>query len=269
MTPRKLSHTLRALLGVAFMGGAGCTPLVVLGSDCPGGREEACADTQGPPDARPKPSEDAASPDAAVEDAGAPSDGGHDMPDAVALNVFNPDFERNGGLGGDLLLHNLLGSINPLPNVVFAELPHWYACWVLSVSSVSWELDDAGVPQRVGDYLSFVINNIAVRQELPEPMRAGTKYALAMDVVSQPDNGASLYVAIKGASAMCADGRLLGRSELLPAHTGWTTTCVEFTADADYTHLLIVPGYEGPVPSGNARLLLDTLRPVPSCASAP
>jgi hypothetical protein len=45
-----------------------------------------------------------------------------------------------------------------------------------------------------------------------------------------------------------------------------TRTCVEFTADQDYDYLLLAPGHEGPEPSGSARLLLDTLRPVQACA---
>src|SRR5690606_20356456 len=99
--------------------------------------------------------------EAGVFDARVPDDAGRPMV-FVPLQIQNPDFERNGGLGGDVVLANLIGGLVPVPPVtlVFAQLPNWYACWFLSVNSVSWELDDAGAPQRVGDYLSFAINNV-------------------------------------------------------------------------------------------------------------
>jgi hypothetical protein len=234
---------------------------VLLGSEC--------TDGQGTCVHQPPLDGDRTEPDAAPE-AGPPEAGPSEAgaPDFEPLPILNPDFERNGGLGGDLVVSNFLGGLIPIPPVtlVFAELPNWYACWFLAVNSVSWEVDDAGVPQRVGDYLSFALENIPVRQKLEAPMQAGTTYAFEMDVVGQADNGAELYVAVKGANDVCAAGTLLGRSANIPARNGWGTTCVEFTADQDYSHLLIVPGYEGPKPPASTRLWLDTLRQVPSCS---
>lgn len=255
----------------------------MLGTDCPGD-EGSCAQVIVEADA----GGDPGAPEASAEDANVEGDppeasvdaGGMDepTPDAAPprdaanselLVVDNPNFERNGGIGGDVVLASLLGKLVPIPpiTIIFADLPGWYACRPLAVTSGTDFLGDAGAQLPGGsDFLSFTVNGTPVRQELKMPMLKGHTYAFEIDALNLTDNSSRLFVQVLGANDECGTGTELGRSPLLPENR-LTHTCVEFTPDQNYAYLLIAPGHEGPDPSASTRLLVDTLRPVSSCPS--
>jgi hypothetical protein len=127
-----------------------------------------------------------------------------------------------------------------------------------------------GMPLYQGDYLSLVLNSLfnskiePARQELASPMRVGTTYALELDVLSLPDNGSQPYVEIRGHDADCGDGTLLVRSATLPERL-WTPICLTFTPERPFSHFSIGTGYQGPQPSTNARVRIDSLRELETC----
>ncbi|HEX6245682.1 MAG TPA: hypothetical protein VFZ61_32380, partial [Polyangiales bacterium] len=242
------------LLGVmALAAFSACTKTLVLGSDCPDETYQCTQDSVKPepdPDDGMDAGQEPGSHDgstSAPEDAGprgwdaivvipdpVQPDGATDANlDAIAtfslLDVANPHFERNSGLGGDLVLAKLIGTLLPIPPIplLFAELPNWYACWATTVHSVSRELMlDAGLD--TDDYLMFVVNGTPVRQLLPQPLDAGAKYALEFTVQARPDPSERLVLEIRGANEECAVGDLLTSTRELPADAGWTPVCVEF-----------------------------------------
>lgn len=201
-------------------------------------------------------------PDANLDDA---------LPPLVPLVLTNPEFQRNPGVPtGDVALTNNL--LDPLTlGIVFSDLPGWYACWVGSVNSVTWELDqNVGTPLYKGDYLSLVLNSVfnskiePARQKLSAPMRVGVSYALELDALGLPDNGAQLFVEVRGYDSDCGEGTLLARSAALPERR-WTPLCLAFTPDRAFSHISIGTGYAGPQPSTNARVRLDSLRQLQVC----
>jgi hypothetical protein len=286
---RPPAGVVRSVAAGLLLAMVGCSPLVALGTECPESRT-VCMNAQ--PDEG----------DAMDAQVPMPIDGGEDAssspgadaardatdpaPVFTPLLVQNRDFDRKGGVGGDLVLSETVDAITlGVPDslgISLADVSNWYACWYGTVNSITWQLDqDAGVPAVMGDYLSFTLNSALsrqgviepVRQQLAAPMEVGATYAFEMDVLSRPDNGAELYVEFRGRTLVAGDdcavstidnGVSLARSEIIDA-AGWTTVCLQFTAQDPFTHLLIVPGYEGPQPSGNARLRLDTLRQVSGC----
>lgn len=279
------------MAGMLALGG--CTRTLVLGTDCPDQSHECsqesvtvhepgandqldAGDDEQREDAGPSGPEDASGrerdviitipdlqhfPDAAT-DANL---------DAIAafslLDVQNPEFERNGGLGGDLVLSKLIGTLLPIPPIplLFAELPGWYACWATTVHSVSRDLTlDAGLDTN--DYLMFAVNGTPVRQQLPQPTDAGAKYAIELLVQSRPDPAERLMLEIRGANEECAVGDLLGTTQELPGDAGWTPVCIEFATSQSYKYLLIAPNAIGTTrPNGASRLALDDLRSVLGC----
>jgi hypothetical protein len=294
--PRPLS----LWLALICVGATGCAQLIFIGTECPELEGDCVQDAGAEPDAD-APLEAGPSPDGAQEpmdaardvmvgpepdaepiDAG-PSDTSVPAADAtadvaplpfVSLGLKNPDFERNPGVpAGDVVLSDLVDAITL--GIVIAELPYWYACWVGSVNSVTWELDqDTGTPPLYrGDYLSLVLNSVfnakiePARQRLPMPMQVGTTYSFEVDALGLPDNGAQLFLEIRGHHGTDCNGEsaLLVRSEPIPDRT-WGTLCMQFTAPQAYTHFSIGPTFTGPKPSTNARVRLDTLRQVPACS---
>jgi hypothetical protein len=277
-----------ALLGL----GAGCMRTVVLGSECPelddsclepmsqpaaaedgsvppgdgDGADTVHGDDTGPPVS----SLDAGEPEQ-TSDAELPSEASDAQADAaptlVALAVDNPSFERGGGLPGDVLLVSLVETLLPLPPVTWAwtTLPNWYACVPLSVSSESREPSEAAGSPAGKDYVSFVPNGTTVRQALATPMTKGSRYFFALDTISRSEGTQNLFVEVRGARQQCGEGIVLGRSDLLPEASTWTSTCVSFTASDRFTHLLIGPGWEGAAPGVGARLMIDNLRQVDRC----
>jgi hypothetical protein len=287
----------------------GCSSTVVLGTDCPERRGKCAQESVSVPE--PVERGDANEPDAGGVDADVPSstyDSGDKNKDAtvvqpgdagapdtavivplvdaghMVLAIDNPDFERNGGIGGDLVLAEVLEQLRIPPiNVIFAKLPNWYACFPFAVSSMSREqvAQDGGPPVPRADYLAFGGYGIPLlpitlpvedpsgtpaRQLLPAPMQPGATYALEMEVWSRPDNGAEFYAEISGSDAKCDVGTLLASSPVIPDNLGWSKVCVEFTPDRPFSHLLIGPAYVGSSPpTSGARLWIDSLRPLARC----
>jgi hypothetical protein len=281
-------------LGVMGMLALGaCTRTLVLGTDCPDQIRECTQESVNEPvqpgsDDRLDAGEDLNPADATLmvpEDAGIKlRDAGvvpdlHHVPDAASdasldaiptfslLDVANPEFQRNGGLGGDLVLSKLIGTLLPIPPfpLLFAELPSWYACWATSVNSVSRDLVlDGGI--ATNDYLMFVVNGTPVRQQLSQPLEAGAKYALALSIQSYPDPMERLVLEIRGANEECAVGDLLASTQELPGDAGWSPVCMEFATSRAYKYLLIAPNTIGSMrPSNASRMALDDLRSVPGC----
>lgn len=200
-------------------------------------------------------------PSAVAADAGSAAE-----PDLPLIALSNLSFERHGGIGGDVVLSAAVSTLVPVAPVdtVFAELPHWYACIPLSVSSLTLPSQaDAG--SASGDYLSFVINGTTVRQALGAPLTQGVTYALTAQVMNHGAAAGKLHLEVRGATSSCGSGYVIGRSAALADSAGWSSVCVTFTADKPYTYLLLAPSADGSAPPGNARFYLDDLQQVASC----
>jgi hypothetical protein len=184
----------------------------------------------------------------------------------AALKVHNPSFERDGGVGGDLLLIDLVGLFVEVPPVL-AELPHWFTCIPFSISSLSWfGRDTSATPAaQIGDYLAFNADGTAARQRLPAPMQRGATYAFEVDVLSETNGANNMFLEARGATADCRAGIVLGRSPVVADSPDWQTTCVTFRADDAYSHLLLAAHWEGKRPAYGSRLRVDGLRQVPAC----
>jgi hypothetical protein len=269
-----------------------CTRTLVLGTDCPDQQHQCTQESVTVHEPGPNDQLDAGLGHHEDAGPGAPDDAGgrgrdavitipdlQHFPDAATdanldaiaafslLEVDNPAFERNGGLGGDLVLAKLIGTLLPLPPIplLFAEVPSWYACWATTVHSLSRDLTlDAGLDTN--DYLMFAVNGTPVRQLLPQPIDAGAKYAIELSVQARPDPAERLMLEIRGANEECAVGDLLGTTQELPGDAGWTPVCIEFATSHSYQYLLIAPNAIGTTrPSGASRLALDDLRSVAGC----
>lgn len=193
--------------------------------------------------------------------------------DFASLALYNLSFERRGGVGGDIVLSNTVSVLVPIAPVdtVFAQLPNWYACVPLAVSSLTWmNTADAGAEMAAsGDYLSFVINGTTVRQALGAPLTPGTRYSFEANVATVGAGADSLRLEVQGSTSVCGAGTSIGRSAPLPQSGRWTRACVTFTVDEPYTYLLLAPSYEGAAPPVSARFYLDELRQVASCDPYP
>lgn len=257
---------------------AGCERLIMLGSDCPEGQ---CARDEVPDGddagSAPEGDEDAASGDSGEPNDGAASDDAKTGPDSERdasiewlLNLRNAGFERNGGLGGDVLISNYFNGFDPV-GFIFAKLNDWHTCRPFSVNSVSNAAggEDAGAQLTDGDYLSFVLNHTPVRQSLSQPMRAGSTYYLKMDVLASPDHSGEIKIQISGAitdNACVADKEIsvIGESAVI-APFRWQQLCMSFTPDKDYNYFMLGP-WDDDKSSDNARLRLDNVVQVASCS---
>lgn len=202
-----------------------------------------------------------------------PSDAGGEpvVPELPLLGLGNGSFERGGGISGDVVLSRTVSTLVPLPPVdtIFAELPSWYSCIPLSISSESFRpTGTLTAPSAEGDYLSFLINGTAVRQELGAPLTPGTTYSIEANVLGRTAETPGLRLEVRGAPALCEAGTVLGSSPVIEDAEDWTRTCVTFTADEAYPYLLLAPSLEGTTPPIDARFYLDELRQVASCGSS-
>jgi hypothetical protein len=266
----------RAALLTALLTAAGCEETVLLGNECSNLIELPCALDSGAsrPSERPPPGPPEM-PDAEVEeDAEIPPD--TEVSPTSDLEIQNPDFERPGGIDGDLVVTQVamdfLDQLRFL-NFVDSELPYWYACWPLSVTSNSQLIPGA---RDTDDYLSFVPSTfnlfgdfVPVRQDLERPLKAGETVHLQVEVIADRQSTDGLYLAILGDNGQCAGpGNQLSRSEVIPDTTDWQPVCVTFHADQDYSVLVIKPTVQGSLPpatSPQPTLQLDSLKLVPAC----
>jgi hypothetical protein len=266
---------------------ASCSENVLLGSACPLG-EQTCilvepdAEVSFLPPVTSTGPVDTGGPLVSMDggiDSAVPSQAPTDAGDVSApasfpsVTFYNLGFERRGGVGGDVVLSNTLSVLIPIAPVdtVFAMLPNWYACVPLAVSSLTWmnRADAGSEKSEYGDYLSFVINGTAVRQQLGAPLTPGTSYSFEAKVATAGAGTASLHLEVQGSTSVCGAGSSLGRSAPLDQSERWTRACVTFTADKPYTYLLLAPSHDGAAPPGSARLYLDELRQVASCGAGP
>jgi hypothetical protein len=265
--------------------GASCSESIFLGSECSDGECRTDAAQRPEPDADPDadPKEDADPPD--EPDAGdaeveaGPAEPGEDAGGVFELPVLNGRFERGGGVDGDLVVRNLFVELSttlgiPLVEPVFAMVPHWYACVPFVVSSSSTPIEGASLSSSSGDYLTFTPNLIPVlpyvfhpaRQELETPLRKGQRGFITIDAITR-SQGTEVVLQLRGASRACTDdGVVLGQSAVLEDSEDWTSTCIPFEIDEDFTFLLIQPVMQNPMLGQPApTVLLDTVRPASKC----
>jgi hypothetical protein len=268
---------------------SGCSELVALGSECPVGdticpkvRNDGAVNTD-PPDVAAIPSDwDAGSvpsSDAAVHDAGSmvadPTDSGTLEVGLSAFDVGNGEFSLTSGGPGDVTTVSL---------TAFTTIQPWFTCQpigggsnpttavraenMVTLSSTETPPGEVVVaPNAVDDTDTFIsirhlvsLVDVPLLQQLPEPLMAGHRYALAIDVrTSNTDALLSLQVrgGNVGDSCVGAQGQTT-LAETDPITTpDWHTVCLPFTATVEYTHLVLS------VKSDllrDARLFLDNLR---------
>ncbi|MDB4975013.1 MAG: hypothetical protein JWN48_3354 [Myxococcaceae bacterium] len=279
---RALAAQTLLLLHVAVLA-AGCSVAVPLGDECPRDRECVLTRPGGEvaipvPGLVPLPVEPRGGLDAGLDGMVStlmPADASDAETQAPfePLELYNLSFERHGGVGGDVVLSNTVSFLVPVPPVdtIFAELPNWFACIPLSVSSLTWQQHtDAGFsPSAFGDYLSFVINGTTVRQALGSPMTVGHSYSLEALVLWHYDGAPAPHLEVRGSTSTCGAGYILGRSAVVPDANNWARTCVTFRADKPYSYLLLAPAVDTGKAPASARFYLDELRQVASCPGVP
>lgn len=261
----------------------GCGQRIVLGSECDDLEIQCDIETAAPPVER-------GEPDAADDAGSGPQDDAATTPPPVPgadagefqdeLQFENPNFERNGGLDGDLILQEIFTTLFEAvvpTQPIFASVPGWYACMPFTVTSNTPA--DSNAPS--GHYLTFVRNALTLstpsfssaRQKLPLPMRAGKPVHLLVDVISRTEGDNNLYLEVRGdpkdrasfLSQCGVNGTVIGRSERIEDSSDWKPVCVSFTPTEDYYTLLLVPNAEGNSQASSPTLLLDTLRVVSEC----
>ncbi len=275
---------LRALgIGVLL---AGCGEYVSLGSECKDG-PGACG-----PVVQPEPvTADASNEDASqLDDAALPppleEDPGPDAsepPPPLPLVLENPQLERNGGIDGDLILHEifeaLFETLVPM-QPIFTSLPGWYSCVPFTVTS------DSPVDERAtyGNFISFHRSPLtpvtpefsAARQMLGKPLRGGSEVLLLVDVLSVTEGDNNLFLQVRGDptqhpnpfSQCSSAGNPLGRSPLIADSSDFRPVCIRFAADQDYYTLYLGPWREGTSRASTPntpKLLIDNIRVVREC----
>jgi len=258
------------VLGLA-VSALGCQETVFIGTECAHFELSCQADAGKPqPPPEPPPRRDAAVDDA--PEAGAPDASPDDF--VPPFELTNPDFERAGGIDGDVVIRDIAQTIlQVVPLPITTELKGWYACWPFSVTTDSNAIP--GVSQNMGDYLSFVPSTfsladfVAVRQNLPKPLPSQKTLNLLVQTLSDSGGANNLFLEVRGESATRCEGNnpgvVLGRSALIPDSTDWSPVCVSFEADKEYPVLLLKPAAEGGAPANSASLRLDSLQVVERC----
>jgi hypothetical protein len=269
---------------------AGCSELVALGSECPVG-DKVCAALRNDggvsvPDVdQPSALRDAgvgARSDGAVRDARAarPSDdGGLTTPTTLArLEVGNGAFSLVTGKPGDVTAVSLatITGIQPWftcqpigggPNVttaVRAENMVTLGNGETAPGDVVFapNATDASDPNDTFVSIRHLVTlvDLPLLQALPEPLRQGQRYAVAIDVRTG-NTDALLSLQLRGGNVGDSCVGATGQTTLAETdpitRTGWHTVCLPFTAPVEYTHLVLS------VKSNlvtDARLFLDNLR---------
>lgn len=278
------------LLWSAVMLLSGCSESLLLGSECenerarceltgPGGTSDAPDPTATPAANPPVIAIDGGLIGASIDASGAapdalatPSADGGVEPILPLLALENGSFERGGGISGDVVLARVVSTIAPFSpvDIIFAELPSWYACIPFSISSLSHDpTGDPTLPALEGDYLSFVIDTTPVRQALGAPLTPGATYAVEANVMARTGGTPGLRLEVRGAAALCDAGTVLGRSAVIEDSEDWTRTCVTFTADEAHAYLLLAPSLDSETAPLDATFYLDELRQVASCEPSP
>jgi hypothetical protein len=267
----------------------GCSELVALGSECPVG-DTVCAAVSrdgsvigaGPDVSAVPANRDAGTSrpsDGGARDAGSksnsPPDGSTTPVGISAFEVGNGAFSLTSGSPGDV-------TAVSLPTIT--GIQPWFTCQPIgggsnpttavraeSTVTLSGTETPAGelvvAPNAVDDKDTFIsirhlvtLVDIPLLQRLPEPLEAGKRYVLAIDVrTGNPDALLSLQVRGGNVGDSCVGSQ--GQTNLAetdPVTTpDWHTVCLPFTATVEYTHLVLS------VKSDilrDSRLFLDNLR---------
>lgn len=258
---------------------AGCVETVPLGTECPFGVPCLDAGLRAPPgdagrdaefalDAR-EPSLDGASPpdgEMAAETGAAATDASG--VDAQA-DAGGPSWLDNGGFATVPEGFGALGyePLDGLPLLGLSVTP-WAACRVgfrvvASARSDRLPLEHDVFPTE-GD--SFVEADVlfggrqGLRQTLREPLRAGTSYALALDL--RGSVGDDVRLELWGAPANCATSVELAKTGRLPEQ--WQSMCLRFVAPSDVPQLVLA-AVSGSLDSSAGRVFIDNVRVDPSC----
>lgn len=265
----------------------GCSELVALGSECPvgdtvctavqqdgavsgGGRDVSAVPADRDAGSRPS--------DSGQRDAGARPGAVDGATPAVGFSAFevgNGEFSLTSGSPGDV-------TAVSLPTIT--GIQPWFTCQpigggsnpttaVRAENSVTLGVGETApgevvvAPNAVDDTDTFIsirhlvtLVDIPLLQRLPEPLQAGRRYAVAIDVRTG-NTDALLSLEVRGGnvgdSCVGAQGQTrLAETDPITA-PGWTTVCLPFTAPVEYTHLVLS------VKSDllrDARLFLDNLR---------
>lgn len=250
---------------------AGCVDAVTLGRECLLGD---CASAFEP--TRPDPpvlldasffdaspalvdaSSDAA-PDAAPEEVFV--DAGRPLP----LQVANGSFEKTGGNYGALALE----AFDPIPLGANLSGP-WAACRLgFSVLERADSVHGSGagdVTPRDGQ--AFLEGDLGIgwalsglQQRLPEPLRAGQRYAFRID--ARAAAGSAVTLELRASNNSCVAGTKL--TDLGGLGESWSSQCVSFVAPQDITTLTLMPAARGTSTATPARVFFDALRRDDSC----
>jgi hypothetical protein len=305
MRPSFQLHSHLRVVGLlaAWTALAGCESTVALGSECPAvmGPCPVPSAPDVPTEATPPPTGMRDPPVARPLDAGSDAAGGQAMVDAkpppapsdadantsreLYPEILNPSFELPpNAKPGDIAAISLVGG---------AMLSRWHTCQQvaggagLAVMRAETELPDLALdgglpvmeplkPSHGSSFISarptiFVVGLFVLPliHELPEPLRAGQRYAFAIDVRVSNEEEVTLRVggANSGSSCDASTYTELYRTEpLAPAepleHPEWRTICVRFTPEREYSHLLLQAGFPAIT---TARLDFDNIRPIEGC----
>jgi hypothetical protein len=221
----------------------------------------------------------ASSIDGAVNDAGAkigdPADGATTEVGLSSFEVGNGTFSLVTGAPGDV-------TTVSLPYVT--GIQPWFTCQAIgggdnpttavraesSVTLSATETPPGEVvvaPNAVDDTDTFIsirhlvtLVDIPLMQRLPQPLAAGHRYALAIDVRSG-NTDAQLSLQVRGGnvgdSCVGAQGQTTLAETDPITRSGWHTICLPFSAPVEYTHLILSVKFDL---LGDARLFLDNLR---------
>jgi hypothetical protein len=267
----------------------GCSELVALGSECPVGdtvctmvRVDGGTSGSAPDVSTVPPNRDAglfAGNDGGAHDAGSMSntetDGSTATTGISLCEVGNGEFSLTAGGPGDVTTVSL---------TAFTTIAPWFTCQPIGggsnpttavraenmVTLGSGETPAGDVvmaPNAIDATDTFIsirhlvtLVDIPLLQRLPEPLMAGHRYALAIDVQTG-NTDALLSLQVRGGNVGDSCVGAQGQTTLYETDpittTGWRTVCLPFTAKVEYTHLVLS------VKSDllqDARLFLDNLR---------
>ncbi|MFT3926150.1 MAG: hypothetical protein QM778_26635 [Myxococcales bacterium] len=246
----------------------GCQETVLIGTECAHFDLPCSVDAGLHPAPTPSPEHDAGDPEPDEE---RPEAGPAFTPNLV---ITNPDFERGGGIDGDVVIRDIAQTIlQVVPLPITTELSGWYACWPFSVTTNSKPV--AGVKTAMGDYLSFVPSTfsladfVAVRQNLEQPVPVNEPVHLQLQAIADSAGGSPLFLEVRGETGTRCEGNragvVLGRSASIADSTDWKPICVTFQSDTAFPVLMLKPAAEGGVPTSGASLLIDSARIVERC----
>jgi hypothetical protein len=239
----------------------GCVENVPLGTECLPGQAGPCIveldsgdrdpPVEGPPDADmpdtaapPRPDVDAGTPpDAAASDAG-----GETVSPPPPLANFSFDFSSP---------NSIPGSVTSLSNLTsLTAISPWYTCQAIAQLGVNGVRAETGLaagaiegapaasvePSEGKTFVTIAYSGIltvSLLQQLATPLRAGQRYAFALDVLATRAS-AQLSLEVHANEQGCLGGasHTLFKSPPITS-SSWSTVCVSFTSPADLPYLVL------------------------------